>query len=627
MNVWKLSWRVSQHEPRSFWLGWALFVVFFTMPAAIGWALGRAFDALSSGVTGAVYRWAAVIVVLEAVRMVSIHWGAITWTRAWVHMQTILRANMLAAQVASGGPEAGQPVGSAGAAVTHFRDDSEDVANFVDGLIDVSGGLAFTFVAAFVLGSTDLLAALVLVVPLVAVGVATKLLDSRIKEYRAADREATAAVSGLVGDVMAAATTVKVNRADESMLARLRELVDHRRTTAVRDRVLEESVQAFSRGAADVGLGLVLLVGAGALASGRFDVGDLALFAAYLGWLSFLPRMVGRVLARRKQAGVAFERMTMLVGQQDVRNTVLPRSLPIEIGQRRDRPDERRPDRVPLERLDVVDLTARFPSGAGIAGVTLSIRRGEFVIVTGQVGAGKSTLLRAILGLAWQADVTGAVRWNGRPIDDRAAFFVPPNASFLPQVPQLVSDSIAENIAFGEVGDAQLAAALRLAVLDDDVTALPAHTDTLIGPRGLRLSGGQRQRLAGARAVVHDPELVVLDDLSSALDVETEVRLWENLAEAGMTVLAVSHRAVAFDRADHVLRLERGRLVDRAGVREGAAPTVHSRRSTTEGTSRTKRSTATYPLESSVGPMAGGAPDVSHVTARSATQPVRPVIE
>ncbi len=567
MNVWKLSWRVSQHEPRSFWLGWSLFVVFFTLPAAIGWVLGRAFDDLSNGETAAVYRWAVALVALEVVRMISIHWGAITWTRAWVHMQTILRANMLAAQVASGGPEAGQPVGSSGSAITHFRDDSEDVANFVDGLIDVSGGLAFTFVAAFVLGSTNLGAALVLVVPLFAVGVATKLLDSRIKEYRAADRAATAEVTGLVGDVMAAATTVKVNRADESLLGRLQLLVDRRRTTAVRDRVLEEGVQAFSRGAADVGLGLVLLVGAGALASGRFDVGELALFAAYLGWLSFLPRMVGRVLARRKQAGVAFDRMSALVAERDARNTVTSRSLPIDGWQRRVRPEDVRPERVPLERLDVVDLSATYPSGAGIRDVTLSIRRGEFVVVTGQVGAGKSTLLRAILGLAWQADVAGEVRWNGRVVADRAAFLVPPNASFLPQVPQLVSDSIAENIAFGAIDDERLAVALRMAVLDDDVTALPAHSDTLIGPRGLRLSGGQRQRLAGARAVVHDPELVVLDDLSSALDVETELRLWENLAVAGMTVLAVSHRAVAFDRADHVLRLEQGRLVDHAAAR------------------------------------------------------------
>jgi ATP-binding cassette subfamily B protein len=567
VNVWQLSWKVSQHEPKSFWLGWSCFIVFFTLPGAIGWILSKAFDGLSEGDTGAVYRWAFALVVVEALRMASIHVGAIVWTKAWIHMQTILRANLLAAQMASGGIEAGQPVGSAGGAITHFRDDAEDVANFVDGMIDVSGGLSFTFVAGFVLGSTDLGAAAVLIVPLLAVGVATKLLDSRIKAYRAADREATAAVTGLVGDIMAAATTVKVNRADESLLARLRVLVERRRVTAVRDHVLEEGVQAFSRGAADVGLGLVLLVGAGALASGRFDVGELALFVAYLGWLSFLPRMVGRMLARRKQAGVAFERMSALVAETDARNTVRSRSLPIEIRQERVRPDDHRPERIPLDRLDVVRLTARYDSGAGISDVTFSVRRGDFVVISGPVGAGKSTLLRAVLGLAWQARVSGRVLWNGEEVGDRAAFFVPPNASFLPQVPQLISDSVADNIAFGNLEPDELHRAVRLAVMEPDVAEMPDGLGTLIGPRGLRLSGGQRQRLAGARAVVHRPELVVLDDLSSALDVETELRLWENLADAGMTVLAVSHRAVAFDRADHVLRLDRGRLVGRPRLR------------------------------------------------------------
>lgn len=116
--------------------------------------------------------------------------------------------------------------------------------------------------------------------------------------------------------------------------------------------------------------------------------------------------------------------------------------------------------------------------------------------------------------------------------------------------------------AFSEGATAdQLATALRLATVAADVAELPDGTDTLIGPRGLRLSGGQRQRLGAARALVHAPELVVLDDLSSAVDVETELALWENLATTEMTVIAVSHRAVALERADRVLRMEEGRFV------------------------------------------------------------------
>ena len=128
--------------------------------------------------------------------MVAIHHGALIWTAAWIHMQTLLRANLLAAQMASGGPEAGRPISSAGAAITHFRDDTEDVANFVDGMVDVSGGIVFTVFAGIALGAADARAAAVLLLPLVGVAIATRTLDNRIKVYRAADREATAEVTG-----------------------------------------------------------------------------------------------------------------------------------------------------------------------------------------------------------------------------------------------------------------------------------------------------------------------------------------------------------------------------------------------------------------------------------------------
>ncbi len=560
MNVWSLARRVALHEPRSFWIGYGGFMMFFLMPVVTGYLLGRGYDSLSTD-PGLAYRMAAGVAVSEVLRMAFLHAGVVEWTKAWVHMETLLRANMLNAQMASGGPEAGQPVGSAGEAITHFRDDTHDVGMFVDGVIDVSGGLAFTVIAGFILGAADVRAAAILLLPLVAVAFATRFLDHRIKAYRSADRAAAAAVSGLVGDVMAGATTIKVNDAADPMLARLTTLVRHRSHTAVRDNVLDEGVQAFSKGAADVGLGLVLLVSAGAIASGRFGVGELALFSAYLGWLSFLPRMIGRLLARRKQAAVAFERMSRLVADRSPDNTVTSRDIPIDPRQSRTPLTIVRPVRVPLRRLEVRNLSARYGNGAGLLDASFTIERGSFTVLTGPIGAGKSTLLRALLGLAWQAEVTGEVRWNGRPVEDPGAFFVPPNASFLSQVPQLVSDSVADNVSLGPVDGPALDRALRRATIGRDIAEMPDGVATLIGPRGMRLSGGQRQRLATARALVHEPELVVLDDLSSALDVETELALWANLADAGMTVLAVSHRTVAFDRADQVLRLSSGCLV------------------------------------------------------------------
>ena len=157
---------------------------------------------------------------------------------------------------------------------------------------------------------------------------------------------------------------MKVNDAVDSTIARLRVLVDHRRHTAVRDRVLDESVWSFSQGAADVGLGLVLVVSAGAMARGEFAVGDLAVFTAYLGWLSFLPRMIGRMLARRKQAGVAFGRMAGLVAdmEPDEERTRRPQH-PSELGEHarhfvvRDVDD--RPERDDAAQGPVVELKLR----------------------------------------------------------------------------------------------------------------------------------------------------------------------------------------------------------------------------------------------------------------------------
>ena len=142
------------------------------------------------------------------------------------------------------------------------------------------------------------------------------------------------------------------------------------------------------------------------------------------------------------------------------------------------------------------------------------------------------------------------ILWNGQPVPDASAFFRPPRAAYTAQVPRLFSE-LRDNILLGLPEEVDLAGAIHSSVLEPDVARLEKGLDTLVGPRGVRLSGGQIQRSAAARMFVRDPELLVFDDLSSALDVETEQLLWQRLderravASGGLTCLVVSHRRPA----------------------------------------------------------------------------------
>jgi len=176
------------------------------------------------------------------------------------------------------------------------------------------------------------------------------------------------------------------------------------------------------------------------------------------------------------------------------------------------------------------------------------------------VGAGKTTLLRVLLGLLPKD--AGSIQWNGADVNDPASFFVPPRSAYTPQVPRLFSDTLKNNILLGlPENNGELIAALHAAILEQDVATLEKGEETMIGPRGVKLSGGQVQRTAAARMFLRNPELLVFDDLSSTLDVETENMLWERLfTQHNTTCLVVSHRRAALRRADHILVLKDGKI-------------------------------------------------------------------
>jgi ATP-binding cassette subfamily B protein len=192
--------------------------------------------------------------------------------------------------------------------------------------------------------------------------------------------------------------------------------------------------------------------------------------------------------------------------------------------------------------------------------VNLTLKRGTLTVVTGRIGSGKTTLLRALLGLL--PVEAGEVRWNDEIIPSPADFLVPPRCSYTAQVPRLFSNTLRNNILLGlDRHDGPIYRATKLAVMDRDLEELDDNLETKVGARGVKLSGGQMQRAAAARMFIREPELLVFDDLSSALDVETERQLWERIfAEDGKTCLVVSHRRPLLRRADHILVLKDGRV-------------------------------------------------------------------
>jgi ATP-binding cassette subfamily B protein len=377
---------------------------------------------------------------------------------------------------------------------------------------------------------------------------------SRSSRYGAAALDATTGLSRFLGEVVNGQLAVRVAGAENRVVDRIRDIGEQRRRLSVRDRVFAEVVNSMNTHLVHVSTGVVLLVGAGSIRRGSFTVGEFAMFVVFLDQLTYLPAEIGRVITELKRTDVSVNRMRALIPGDDTEAVVAP--APLYLGDARP-PAAPLPARSVLDRLDVRGLTSVYPeSGRGVRDVGFTLERGSFTVITGRVGTGKTTLLHAVLGLV-PLDA-GEILWNGRVVDDPGSFFVPPMTAFTPQVPRLFSESLRENLVLGRQHDeAALDAAVRAAVLDQDVAGFAAGLDTLVGPRGVKLSGGQVQRAAAARMFLAGAELLLFDDLSSALDTATEAELWRRLFDRGddTTCLVVSHSAIALARADQVIEL------------------------------------------------------------------------
>ena len=559
MSTWRALWRVLTYQPGIFLLNMVLWTAFWVTPLAVGLVTRAIFDAITGGAAAGLAPWSllALLVGVAAARIAINVWGVAAWAVYFFSRAALLRRNLLERILNRPGAKALPD--SPGEAMSRFRDDVEELLKLVELTVDGVGIVLAGIIGAVVMFRINPFITTVVLTPLLVIVGVIAMLRQRILRYRRDAREAAGRVTDLIGEMFGAVQAVKVATAEAHVIRHFRAINETRRRASLKDSLLTELLGAVFHSSINLGTGLILLLAGRAMRLGTFTVGDFALFVFYLSIVTEGMTLIGNWSARFRQVGVSVQRLLELL--EGDAPEVLVRHEPVYLTGPLPEPIYREAEEDQLETLEVRDLTYRDPiTGRGMEGVDFTVRRSSFTVVTGRIASGKSTLVRVLIGLLPLE--RGEIRWNGQRVERPAEFFVPPRTAYIPQVPRLFSEALKDNVLFGvPLGRADLPGAVWSAVMERDVEMLEKGLETVVGPRGVKLSGGQIQRTAAARMFVRRPELLVIDDLSSALDVETERVLWERLfALEDVTCLVVSHRRVALRRADHVIVMKDGRV-------------------------------------------------------------------
>jgi ATP-binding cassette subfamily B protein len=298
---------------------------------------------------------------------------------------------------------------------------------------------------------------------------------------------------------------------------------------------------------------ILLVVGGQEILAGRMEKGDFFTFAFYIFNLTFPTFIMGWVVALAQRGAASMQRIDELLSEAP------------SIADPPDAPE------VPEVRgaIEFRNLTFHYPGPAGrepaLRDIDLRVPEGTTLGLVGPVGSGKSTLASLIPHLYEVEE--GKLLIGGRDINQIPLASLRANIAMVPQESFLFSMSLAENIAFGlPSADAEVVRrAATGAQLDKDADELPDGYDTIVGERGVMLSGGQRQRAALARAMAVRPRILILDDVLSAVDAQTEAGIQRELDRIfeGRTVVVVSSRVSAVRNADQIVVLDAGRIVER----------------------------------------------------------------
>lgn len=439
--------------------------------------------------------------------------------------------------------------------MSRLTGDIEAVRMFLGpGMMYVTETFMFLAPATVVLARLDVVLAVLMILPLSLIVWAMVHFAEPIHAESLASQQRLAEMSNMAQENFAGVRTVRAFAAEPAATARFDSASEAYRDQTVRAVKVRGLNWSLMMAARDLGMVVLIAVGSVRLIQGAISIGEYVVFNLYLGMLFWPMVALGWMVAMYQRAKASMERLEALFETPPAIADAGAGLVPARID----------------GAIELRGLRVRHGPREVLKGVSLAVAPGRVLGITGGTGSGKSTLLQALPRLI---DVDrGQVFVDGIDVLDWNVERLRRAVGYVAQEAFLFADTLRWNLALGrdDEDEAALRAAVRAASFEDEVRALPAGLETVVGERGVTLSGGQRQRATIARALAADPQILLLDDCLSAVDAETEARILRELKSAlrGRTALLVSHRVAALELADEVVVLEDGAIVEQGAPAE-----------------------------------------------------------
>lgn len=290
-----------------------------------------------------------------------------------------------------------------------------------------------------------------------------------------------------------------------------------------------------------------LFYGGYLVSQGQMTVGQLITFQIYLGMLNGVVWGMADLVAIYQQAQVSYRKIQELEQADDLIESSGNKAL----------------DRIDSIEFNQYKFTYPGDEQETLKEISFSLNRGQTLGIVGKTGSGKSTIIRQLMR-QYPVEKAESLRINGLPITDYKIDDIEKMIGYVPQEHILFSRTVEHNIAFGnqEANSADLAQAIQAADFSKDLDRMPEGLETMIGEKGVAISGGQKQRISMARALIRQPELLIMDDSLSAVDAKTERAIIQNIQNLrkDKTNIIITHRLSAVAHADIVLVIEDGQV-------------------------------------------------------------------